>query len=214
MSALCVMLALAQVPSTSIADPSVQSLRARVASTVDGGALQVICVNGTCSSSGGSSGDGGYTIVIQGPGADGGAAWGITGTVTIAQLPIAFLQDAGVLNVNPVGIAGQVGVNITDAGAPLNVQGPLTDAQLRASAVPISAAALPLPSGAATDSTLSQLLDGGVLVRGLAPNGQALPVAIDSSGAQYVRPVTAVNPYPLNPFLPRCNPVRRTGCQP
>jgi hypothetical protein len=34
--------------------------------------------------------------------------------------------------------------------APLSVTGPLTDAQLRASAVPVSAASLPLPTGAAT----------------------------------------------------------------
>lgn len=41
--------------------------------------------------------------------------------------------------------------------APIDVQGPLTDAQLRAAAVPVSAAALPLPSGAATETTLSAL---------------------------------------------------------
>lgn len=35
------------------------------------------------------------------------------------------------------------------------VTGPLTDTQLRASAVPVSAASLPLPVGAATDATLS-----------------------------------------------------------
>ena len=35
------------------------------------------------------------------------------------------------------------------------VTGPLTDAQLRASAVPVSAASLPLPAGAATQATLA-----------------------------------------------------------
>lgn len=35
------------------------------------------------------------------------------------------------------------------------VSGPLTDAQLRLSAVPVSAASLPLPTGAATEATLS-----------------------------------------------------------
>jgi hypothetical protein len=39
----------------------------------------------------------------------------------------------------------------------VTVTGPLTDAQLRASAVPVSAAALPLPSGAATETTLSAI---------------------------------------------------------
>lgn len=38
--------------------------------------------------------------------------------------------------------------------SPLAVTGPLTDVQLRASAVPISAASLPLPTGAATEATL------------------------------------------------------------
>jgi hypothetical protein len=37
------------------------------------------------------------------------------------------------------------------------VSGPLTDAQLRATAVPTSVASLPLPTGAATESTLSTL---------------------------------------------------------
>lgn len=44
----------------------------------------------------------------------------------------------------PVSIAGTVVVS-----------GPLTDAQLRASAVPISAASLPLPTGASTEATLA-----------------------------------------------------------
>ena len=39
--------------------------------------------------------------------------------------------------------------------APLSVTGPLTDTQLRASAVPVSAASLPLPSGAATSANQS-----------------------------------------------------------
>jgi hypothetical protein len=45
-------------------------------------------------------------------------------------------------------------VNIA-AGQTIGVTGPLTDSQLRASAVPMSAASLPLPAGAATESTLS-----------------------------------------------------------
>jgi hypothetical protein len=45
--------------------------------------------------------------------------------------------------------------------ASIPVTGPLTDAQLRASAVPISAASLPLPTGASTEATLA-LLNGKV----------------------------------------------------
>lgn len=43
----------------------------------------------------------------------------------------------------------------TKLTAPLSVTGPLTDTQLRASPVPISATALPLPTGAATETTLA-----------------------------------------------------------
>jgi hypothetical protein len=45
---------------------------------------------------------------------------------------------------------------VTDSN-PFPVTGPVTDAQLRASAVPVSAAALPLPSGAATQATLAEV---------------------------------------------------------
>lgn len=43
------------------------------------------------------------------------------------------------------------------AADPLPVAGPLTDAQLRASAVPVSLSSAPLPSGAASETTLSAL---------------------------------------------------------
>ncbi len=46
--------------------------------------------------------------------------------------------------------AGAAAVNVQDGGNSLTVDGPLTDAELRASPVPISAASLPLPTGAAT----------------------------------------------------------------
>lgn len=48
-------------------------------------------------------------------------------------------------------------VSVDNFPASQAVTGPLTDTQLRASAVPVSAASLPLPSGAATESTLSTL---------------------------------------------------------
>jgi hypothetical protein len=50
----------------------------------------------------------------------------------------------------------------------------LTDAQLRASAVPVSAASLPLPSGAATDSTVAGLLTNTQL------RASAVPVSLAS----------------------------------
>jgi hypothetical protein len=134
---------------------------------------------------------------------------------------------------------------------------------------PISAAALPLPTGAATDANLTTLLDGGVAalnaIAAELVNGQQttkvsnLPPApkrnlsggaiVDGSGV--VQPVSAstlplptgaaqesggnlagilarlaaltngqmqtavtLTQQPLNPFLQRCNQVRRTNCQP
>jgi hypothetical protein len=84
----------------------------------------VSCVGGTCTGGGASSGggDGGYTVVIQGPGGDGGLAWGVTGTVT-AVGPVTDTQ----LRATPVPVSGT-----------LTCSGPLTDTQLRATAVPVS----------------------------------------------------------------------------
>lgn len=77
--------------------------------------------------------------------------------------------------------------------ATVAVSGPLTDAQLRASAVPISVASLPLPAGAATEATLATLLTTGAFQARIPVNGQALmaasvPVAIASN--QSAIPVT------------------------
>jgi len=92
-----------------------------------------------------------------------------TGTfaVTAASLPLpagaatAALQtqpgvDIGDVTVNNA--AGAAAVNIQDGGNSITVDGPLTDAELRASAVPVSAASLPLPTGAATEATLATRL--------------------------------------------------------
>lgn len=91
-------------------------------------------------------------------------------TVTIATPPIEFKKN-GVdtfvsrdtvtpANSNPLPTinldsSGNVATPLTDAqlrATPVPVSGPLTDTQLRASAVPVSAASLPLPTGAATSA--------------------------------------------------------------
>lgn len=48
-------------------------------------------------------------------------------------------------------------VSVDDNGGSLTVDGPLTDAELRASAVPVSVASLPLPTGAATAANQTTL---------------------------------------------------------
>ncbi len=48
-------------------------------------------------------------------------------------------------------------VSITPGGSPIPVSGPLTNAELRASPLSMSASSLPLPSGACTETTLAAL---------------------------------------------------------
>jgi hypothetical protein len=84
--------------------------------------------------------DPGVTTVKQGKGRGTNDAWSVEctncgGSGGSSSGGAVYVLDAGVLNVNPVGIAGQVSMNIVDAGAPLNVNPP---------------ASLPLPTGAAT----------------------------------------------------------------
>lgn len=79
-------------------------------------------------------------------------------------------------------VSGTVGVSGSVA-----VTGPLTDAELRATAVPVSAASLPLPAGAATETTLSavntklpaalgQTTMSGSLAVTIASNQTSIPV--------------------------------------
>lgn len=72
----------------------------------------------------------------------------------------------------------------------------LTDAQLRAAAVPVSAASMPLPTGAATQTTLGLVLDGIaaqiLLLDGLegvlgATTGAAVITNADGTAQQYLR---------------------------
>lgn len=69
--------------------------------------------------------------------------------------------------------------------SPITVTGPLTDAQLRATAVPVSAASLPLPTGAATEATLAtRLADATFTARintlGQKTSANSTPVVIAS----------------------------------
>lgn len=67
-------------------------------------------------------------------------------------------------------VAGAVSVTNFPASQP--VTGPLTDAELRASAVPVSVASLPLPSGAATEATLETLATEETLAAGNAETAE------------------------------------------
>lgn len=92
-----------------------------------------------------SSGGGG--TVDQGKKGSSGESWYVQDGSGL--LATAAKQDAG--NASLAAIDSKL-------GSPLAVTGPLTDTQLRAAAVPVSATSLPLPSGAATESTLLSVL--------------------------------------------------------
>jgi hypothetical protein len=85
---------------------------------------------------------------------------------------VAF-TPASSLSPATVTVAGVVSVSNFPASQP--VTGPLTDAELRAAAVPVSVASLPLPSGAATEATLETLATEDTLA---AANGALNDVAL------------------------------------
>lgn len=77
----------------------------------------------------------------------------VTGTVNVGSIagPVALPTGAATEAKQDVGNASLASID-AKLTAPVSVTGPLTDAQLRASPVPISAASLPLPTGAATEA--------------------------------------------------------------
>lgn len=76
--------------------------------------------------------------------------------VDSAGINKAAISAAGAVRVDGSAVTQPVSGTVGVSGS-VAVTGPLTDSQLRATAVPVSAAALPLPAGAATETTLSAL---------------------------------------------------------
>lgn len=76
--------------------------------------------------------------------------------------------------------SGAWGVSVNNFPASQAVTGPLTDTQLRATAVPVSAASLPLPSGAASETTLAAL-NTKIPALGQAVMASSSPVVIASN---------------------------------
>ena len=117
------------------------------------------------------NGDGTKTLVVSGGGGGGGGFADLLYTDDTGALFVYRDSGMGVMSAFavPAGTAYTVGANPRPwSPATQAVTGPLTDAQLRATAVPVSgtfwqatqpvsAASLPLPSGAATETTLSAL---------------------------------------------------------
>lgn len=123
----------------------------------------------------------------------------LLGHVTVDSLPAGGAQDGTDISAPTAMPAGGAGIrgwlsaiwtklNGTLAVSMASTPG-LTDTQLRASAVPISAASLPLPTGAAT---LSAMTDGSQRVGGTVSTQEALPAAADIlSGAALFGATTA-----------------------
>lgn len=92
---------------------------------------------------------------FQAGGAIGNTSFGISGTLpSYASTPTFNLGALNGASTAANQVTAQASLTSIDSKltSPLSVTGALTDAQLRASAVPVSAASLPLPSGAATSA--------------------------------------------------------------
>lgn len=74
--------------------------------------------------------------------------------VSVASLPLPSGAATAANQATEIASLASIDGKLT---SPLTVTGPLTDAQLRATAVPVSASSLPLPTGAATETTLAAM---------------------------------------------------------
>jgi hypothetical protein len=90
---------------------------------------------------------------------------------------VSILKRLRTLLSGTLSISG--GVAVSNFPASQVVTGPLTDVQLRATAVPISALALPLPTGAATETTLAALNNKNPVLGPAAPSG-SVPVNLSN----------------------------------
>ena len=114
------------------------------------------------------------------------AAVPVSGPLTDSQLRATAVPVSGPLTDSQLrATAVPVSGPLTDTqlrAAAVPVSGPLTDVQLRASAVPVSAASLPLPAGAATETTLAGLsAKFGTLGQKLMAGSAPVVIASDQS---------------------------------
>lgn len=131
---------------------------------------------------------GANTIGKVDQGAGGASAWKVDGSavtqpISAASLPLPSGASTSANQTTANSSLSSIDSKLT---SPITVSGPLTDTQLRASAVPISAASLPLPSGASTsanqttaNSSLSSI-DGKLNSLGQKTSVNSVPVVIAS----------------------------------
>jgi hypothetical protein len=110
----------------------------------------------------------------------------VSGPLTDTQLRATAVPVSGPLTDSQLrATAVPVSGPLTDTqlrASAVPVSGPLTDVQLRASAVPVSAASLPLPAGAATETTLAgRSAKFGTLGQKLMAGSAPVVIASDQS---------------------------------
>lgn len=139
-----------------------------------------------------------YGLVVRIAGSTGG---GVASTVDVTDRAERLL---GVVDLDDALLTGDgfLKVALEETAGSVPVLGPLTNTELRAAALAISVASLPLPSGAATESTLAAIraktdnLD--VLLSSRAVTGltdtqlRATPVPVSGAFYQATQPVSAV----------------------
>ncbi|CAB4142742.1 hypothetical protein UFOVP435_17 [uncultured Caudovirales phage] len=147
----------------------------------------------------------------------------VSGPLTDAELRASAVSVSGPLtNAQLRAAAVPVLGPLTDAelrAAAVPVSGPLTDTQLRAAAVPVSATALPLPAGAAAETTLVAL-NTKIPALGQAAMAASQPVAIasDQSPIPTVENATvligaAAQTAIVNNILPAASGAAATPCE-
>lgn len=101
---------------------------------------------------------------------------GVTQPVSAVSLPLPTGASTSANQVTANASLASIDSKLT---SPLAVTGPLTDAELRATAVPVSVSSLPLPTGAATEATLASL-DSKFNTLGQKTSANSAPVVLAS----------------------------------
>jgi hypothetical protein len=131
----------------------------------------------------------------------------VTGTFWQTTQPVSGPATDTQLRATPLPVSGTVTASVSNfpGTQAVGVTGPVTDTQLRASPVPVSGTFFQGTQPVSLATAPTTPVTGTVAV-----SNQPVPPAVTTNNVLYVFPVAP----PINPFLSRCNAVRRTNCQP
>jgi precorrin-6B methylase 2 len=105
------------------------------------------------------------------------ATLNLSGDITVGNVTV----DNDSLNPVPVSDNGST-LSVDDGGGSITVDGPLTDTQLRASAVEVTQASQPLPTGAATSALQTTGNSSLSTINGKLPSLVGSRIPVDGSG--------------------------------